>query len=234
MSWAKLRQVIIATEHMETDADALRGGLGLGQGFPDPELKEHSMADITLPLADESYLQLLTPLDEADSLARWLGKIGGRGGYALSIQHPDPASVKARAEARDVGVIRAIDALGYPIVQLHPRDTGILLEVDGIADPDVWFWDDLGQTAEPDAAVDAIVGVEVSVDDPDAMGSIWHELLDLPAGDSPRSVDLGGRELLFRTGGKTPEWTITLRRSGRGGAVPAPDLIPGITFRYVD
>src|SRR5690349_7705499 len=177
-SWARLRQVILATGELEADTKALRTAFRFGEGFHDPELGEVAMADHTFTLADRSYLQLVTALKPEDPLSRWLARIGGRGGYALSIQHPDPAGVKARAEALGVRVIFDREVLGHPIIQLHPKDTVILLEADGITDPDVWFWDDLGEpaAASPDALVDAVVGVEVPVPDPAAMGRLWHEL----------------------------------------------------------
>lgn len=232
-SWAKLRQVILTTNDIETDTAALRSGLSLGIGFHDSELAEHAMADHTFTLADFSYLQLITSLAPQDPLSQWTERIGGRGGYALSIQHPDPACVRARAEARGVGVIRAQSALGYPIVQLHPRDTAILLEADGIADPDVWFWDDLGPDAQPhaDAAVTGIVSVEAGVADPHAMGRLWHELLDLTPGTDPSVVNLGGPELRF-VAGISAHWTITLRLRPGCDAPPA-DVLPGLTLRYV-
>jgi hypothetical protein len=227
-----LRQVIIATSEIEADTKALRSAFRLGEGFHDPELGEVAMADHTFTLADLSYLQLVTALNPDDPLSRWTARIGGRGGYALSIQHPDPAGVKARAEALGVRVIFDREVLGYPIIQLHPKDTVILLEADGIADPDVWFWDDLGEPAapSPDALVDSVVAVEVPVPDPAAMGRRWHELLGLPTGSDPSVVTLGGPELRFTAGANSPQWIIVLRGAG---TLPA-EIIPGVTFSYVN
>jgi hypothetical protein len=232
--WAKLRHVIIATNEIETDTKALRAGLGFGEGFHDPELAEVAMADHTFTLADRSYLQLVTSLDPSDPLGRWTTRIGGRGGYALSIQHPDPAGVKARAEARGIRVIFDREVLGHPIVQLHPKDIVILLEADGITDPDVWFWDDLGDPAEPSpgALVDSVVAVEVEVPDPVALGRLWHELLGLTPSGDPSVVQLGAPQLRFVAGDDCTHWRIVL---GRGGtATPRADLIPGVTFGYVE
>jgi hypothetical protein len=232
--WARLRQVIVATNEIEADTKALRAGFQFGEGFHDPELGEVAMADHTFTLADLSYLQLVTSLNPDDPLGRWTARIGGRGGYALSIQHPDPAGVKARAEALGIRVIFDREVLGYPIVQLHPKDAVILLEADGIADPDVWFWDNLGEQAQPDpgALVDSVVAVGVPVPDPARLGRTWHELLGLTPEGDPSVVRLGGAELRFVNGTNSPQWTIVLRRAGT--ATPRADLIPGVTFSYVD
>jgi hypothetical protein len=232
--WARLRQVIIATNEIEADIKALRAGLGFGEGFHDPELTEIAMADHTFTLADLSYLQLVTSLNPDDPLSRWTTRIGGRGGYALSIQHPDPAGVKARAEARGVRVIFDREALGHPIVQLHPKDTVILLEADGITDPGVWFWDDFGEQAQPSpgALVNSVVAVEVEVPDPVAMGNLWHELLGLTPDVDPSVVRLGSPELRFVSGDNSQHWRIVLGHSESG--TPRADIIPGVTFSYVE
>ncbi|MEV4319125.1 hypothetical protein [Actinocrispum sp. NPDC049592] len=234
-TWARLRQVIVATNEIDADTKALRSAFRLGEGFHDPELAEVAMADHTFTLPDLSYLQLVTSLDPTDALGRWTARIGGRGGYALSIQHPDPAGVKARAQELGVRVIFDREVLGHPIVQLHPKDTVILLEADGIADPDVWFWDGMGEQSQPspDASVDAVVAVQVPVADPRRMGELWHTLLGLTPGADPAVVDMGGPRLRFVTGEDSHHWTITLRRAEDAGEL-RPDVIPGITFEFVD
>ncbi|WP_426563832.1 VOC family protein [Angustibacter sp. McL0619] len=234
-SWARLRQVVIATNEIEADITTLRSAMGFGVGFHDPELLEHGMVDRTFALSDGTYLELVAAVDPQDSLSRWTRKIGGRGGYALSIQHPDVAAVQARALAAGVQVVRAQDAFGFPILQLHPRDTAVLLEADGIADPDVWFWDGVGEDAQPqpEAAIDSILAVEISVENPAKMATLWRELLDLPAGADDATVSLGSAQLRFVEGDDTSRWTIVLRRQA-GGAAPSPDLLPGVTFRFVD
>jgi hypothetical protein len=45
-------------------------------------------------------------------------------------------------------------------------------------------------------------------------------------------VNLGGPELRFVAGPNSSQWTIVLRRAGT--ATPRADLIPGVTFSYVD
>lgn len=234
-SWAKLRQVVIGTTEHAADLKAARDAFGLGEGFADPEVAHMSLADCTLPVAPGRYLEFVAPTDPTISFAKWLAKIGGRGGYVLSVQHPDPHAVKERALARGIRVPIDIEAFGKPVIQIHPKDVGLLLEVDGITDPDVWFWDDVDPGPEPDAAVSDIVGVEVPVADPPAMNALWHELLDLGsptasdqnAGDE---IDLGGIVVKFVPGGPSANWTVILRRAKPSAVDPG---LPGITFRLV-
>jgi len=229
-SWAKLRQVVIGTTDHVGDVAAVREAFGLGAGFADPEVAHMSLVDATLPVAPGRYLEFVAPTDDTISFAKWLSKIGGRGGYVLSVQHPDPAAVKARAEARGIRVPIDVEAFGKPVIQVHPKDVGLLLEVDGITDPSVWFWDDIDPGPEPGAGVDDIICVEVPVDDPAAMTTLWHELLDLGEPANPSEVDLGGITVRFVPGGPSHEWTVILRRANDRAVDPG---LPGVTFRLV-
>jgi hypothetical protein len=228
-SWAKLRQVVIATSTHAADTDAVRAAFGLGQGFDDPELKKINLIDATLPVSAERYLEFCAPATDEGPVASWLGKVGGRGGFVLSVQHPDPDAVRARCITRGVRVPIDDVAFGRTVLQLHPKDVGLVLEIDGIDDPDVWFWDDIDPGPEPGAAVDEIVGVEVPVADPAAMTELWLDILELPAPVETNVLDLGGATVRFVPGGPSADWTVLLRRSGPAGD---PGLA-GITFRLV-
>jgi hypothetical protein len=233
-SWATLRQVVIATTEHDSDLTAVRKAFGLGAGFADPELNDLFMDDATMPVSVDRYLEFVAPTGPEAAVHRWVTKIGGRGGYVLSVQHPDPDAVKARALASGVRVPIDTEALGHRIIQLHPQDVGLLLELDGIADRQAWFWDDINPGPEPDAAVSDIVGVEVPVADPAATTAQWHALLDLGEPGAESVVDLGGCWVRFVPGGPSAEWTVHLRRadSPAGSAVEAPSL-PGIRFELV-
>ena len=229
-SWAKLRQVVLATTEHDADTAAVRTAFGLGSGFADPELAKISLVDATLPVSQQRYLELVGSTDESGPVGRWLAKIGGRGGFVLSVQHPDPDGVRSRAQA--LGVRVPIDelAFGKTVLQLHPKDVGLVLEIDGIANADQWFWDDIDPGPEPTAAVDEILGVEVSVADPAAMNLLWHRLLDLGEPSTDHSIDLGGAYVRFVGGGPSADWTVVLRTASVAAVDPA---LPGITFRLV-
>jgi hypothetical protein len=230
--WAILRQVVIATFEHADDVAAVRAAFGLGEGFGDPELKDLALLDATLPVSRQSYLELIGPENDTAAVTKWLTKIGGRGGYVLSVQHPDPDGVRARAGTLGVRVPIDTTALGHTVIQLHPQDVGLLLEIDGITDPNAWFWDDRDPGPEPDAFVDAIVGVEVPVADPAATNRLWHELLGLASPARADTIDLG-IPVTFVPGGPSANWTVTLRRSAAvGDRADAPQL-PGITFRLI-
>lgn len=231
--WAILRQVVLATADHASDVAAVRAAFGLGEGFGDPELADLALLDATMPVSPKRYLELIGPANDTAVVSRWLTKIGGRGGYVLSVQHPDPDAVRSRAQARGVRVPIDTVALGHTVIQLHPQDVGLLLEIDGIADESAWFWDDVDPGPEPDALIEAIVGVDVPVAEPMATNALWHELLGLGEPESPDTIDLGGIPVRFVPGGPSADWTVSLRRSVGTGERATEPLLPGITFRLV-
>lgn len=229
-SWAKLRQVVIATTEHARDLETVQRAFGLGTGFGDPELKNWALLDATMPVSDERYLEFVGPENDTTPVSAWLAKIGGRGGYVLSVQHPDLDAVRARARELGVGIPVDIEVMGKCIVQLHPKDVGVLLEVDGIDDPQEWFWDDINPGPEPDAGVSDILGVEVKVADPSAMTALWHELLGLGDPVVEHEVQLGGAYVRFTEGGPSADWTVLLRTADARTAAPE---LPGVTFVLV-
>ncbi|WP_426511805.1 hypothetical protein ACPPVO_14925 [Dactylosporangium sp. McL0621] len=227
--WALLRQVVLATSDMAADGRLLREHYGLGPGFADPELAAIGMADDTMALAGGSYLELVAPLTPDVSIARWLAK-RGPGGYALSVQHSDPLAARDRALALGVRVVADQLVMGHPIVQFHPADAGLLLELDGIADRDAWFWDGMGVDPSPHALIDDVVAVDVPAQDPEATVKQWAEILGYePA--AADTIDLGGRTVRFRPAAELPRWTLTLLRSERGPALRDESLL-GVHCRY--
>lgn len=189
-SWAFVRQVVLATATPEADATALRDTYALPHGFTDPELLEHGIADETIPLGPRQYLELIAPASETSPLNAWLGRAGGRAGYGVAVQVPEMAVIRERAQRLGVRIMIDQLAFGHPIMQLHPRDVGILLDLDEAADKDWWFWDEISPGPSDTAVVDAVLAVEVGVTDPERMAALWSELLAV-AQPTATSVDLG-------------------------------------------
>jgi hypothetical protein len=223
--------VIVAAENNAAAGATLRSRLGLGRGFVDPGLETINMDDNTIPVGNETYLEIISPRDRDSSLGRWLAKAGGCGGYMLAIQHPDVAGVRRRAREMGIAEILADVVQGYELAQFSPWELGLIIEVDGIPDPAKWYWDHLGVEAEPGAAVNDIVEVEVAVQDPDSVARTWTTLLDLePSGT--RTANLGERRIRFIEGAGKPRMTsITLRLAGNGPR--ATERLLGLDVHFI-
>src|SRR5690348_15597987 len=205
--WAALRQVGFATLDHAAAVRTATGLLALGPGFGDPLLAAMGLADFTAPVGPDTYVEVLAPATPDHSVARWLRRVGGASGWVLSIQVPSLDGVKERAAAHGVRVAVETEAMGHRIIQLHPLDVGVLLELDEFVPREAWFWDELPGAKAAHAArtskADDIVAVDVAVDAtsdpgaPAALARTWAAIIgiDPPSPPRPPEATAGGAAL---------------------------------------
>jgi hypothetical protein len=219
--WAELRQVGFAALDHAAAVRAATDLLGLGPGFGDPLLAELNLADFTAPIGPDTYVQVLAPTVPEHSVARWLRRVGGASGWVLSTQVPTLDGVKERAAERGVRIAAQAQAMGRDIIQLHPRDVGVLLELDEFLPRKAWFWDGLeAARASGGARVDDIVAVDVSAEDPAAMAETWAAIIGLepPAKTADgAAIAFGSRTIRFvpAAGGRTGIVAVDLHATDR-------------------
>jgi hypothetical protein len=219
--WAELRQVGFAALDHPAAVRTATELLALGPGFGDPLLAALDLADFTAPVGPGTYLEVLAPTTPDHSVARWLSRVGGSSGWVLSVQVPSLDGVKERAAEHGVRIAVETQAMSHDIIQLHPLDAGVLLELDAFLPRDAWFWDDLPAARAAHAArtakADDIVAVEVAVDpaaglrDPVAMAQTWAAII----GTGPPVATAHGAALSF--GHRTIRFVPA--RAGRTGIV---------------
>jgi len=197
-----LRQVIIGAGDVEQASQEMRDAFGLAKGFADPLLEEMNMDDDTFRVGAETHLELVGPLKPEAPIAKWCAKVGGGGGYGLAIQVGDHAPYRARIEQMGVRIIEDMEAYGHGIIQLHPADMGILVELDEIADPSVWFWDDVEAEVSENPVIDDVLAVEISSPDPEAQAQKWATLFDVTVEtvDGTLQIPFGARTVRFVQG----------------------------------
>lgn len=204
-SWARLRQVCFATLDHEAGVQQATKLLDLGPGFADPLLADWNLADFTAPVGPDTYVEVLAPTLADHPVARWLHRAGGSAGWVLSTQVPSLSGVRERAAQHGVRIAVETTALGRNIVQLHPKDAGIMLELDELLPRDAWFWDDMAAAqaahAGRTAKVDDIVAVEIAAADPAPLASVWAAIIGIdppvPAGEGA-DLKFGSRTIRFR------------------------------------
>jgi hypothetical protein len=219
--WAELRQVGFATLDHAAAVRTATELLALGPGFGDPLLAEQGLADFTAPVGPGTYVEVLAPLTPGHPVARWLDKVGGSSGWVLSTQVPSLDGVKERAAEHGVRIAVETQAMGHDIIQLHPLDAGVLLELDPFLPRDAWFWDDLPEAraaqgarttkADDIVAVEVAIGSEAGQRDPAAMARTWAAII----GIEPPVATADGAVLAF--GRRTVRFVPA--RSGRTGIV---------------
>ena len=217
--WAELRQVGFATLDHAAAVRTATDLLALGPGFGDPLLAAVHLADFTAPVGPATYLEVLAPTTPDHPVARWLGRVGGSSGWVLSTQVPSLDGVKERAAEHGVRIAVETQAMGHDIVQLHPLDVGVLLELDAFLPRHAWFWDDLPAAQAAHASrtgqADNIVAVDVAVDTaaggPAAMAQTWAAII----GVEPPVPTADGAALAFSS--RTIRFVPA--RAGRTGIV---------------
>jgi hypothetical protein len=224
--WAELRQVGFATLDHEAAVRTATDLLALGPGFGDPLLAAMGLADFTAPVGPDTYVEVLAPTTPDHSVARWLRRVGGASGWVLSTQVPSLDGVRERAAARGVRIAVETQAMGRTIIQLHPLDVGVLLELDEFLPREAWFWDELPAAKAAHASrtskADDILAVDVAVaagpsgpEAPAAMARTWAAII----GIDPPVTTADGADLAF--GPRTIRFVPA--RNGRTGIV-AVDL----------
>jgi hypothetical protein len=222
--WAELRQVGLATLDHEAAVRTATALLELGPGFGDPLLAGWHLADFTAPIGPDTYLEILAPTTPDHSIARWLGRVGGASGWVLSTQVPSLGGVAERAAERGVRIAAQTQAMGHGIIQLHPLDVGVLLELDEFLPRGAWFWDDLDAAraaqASRTAKVDNIAAVDVAAQDPGSMAATWAAIIGLepptPTADGA-AIAFSSRTVRFvpAAGGRTGIVAVDLHATDR-------------------
>lgn len=230
--WVILRQVIVAAPDDRAVAAEWQDAYGLGEGFADPELEGIGLDDVTLRVGPEAYLQAVAPANSDVPLVRWLERNGGPGGYVLSIQVPDVEARMESAAAAGIDVVLDTVAFDQRIVHLHPKRIGLILELDEIDDPDVWFWDELQPALDTAQQVTDVAGVEMSAPDPDELARLWAAVFDVDVDTSSATptVWLGSRAVRFVPGERVAMSAIELTA---GRAEPSTRTIAGVETRVV-
>jgi hypothetical protein len=213
--WAQLRQVGFAALDHAAAVRTATGLLALGPGFGDPLLAAMHLADFTAPVGPDTYVEVLAPTTPDHPVARWLRRAGGASGWVLSTQVPSLDGVRERAAEHGVRIAVETQAMGHNIVQLHPLDVGVLLELDEFLPREAWFWDELPAAQAAHAArtskADDILAVDVAAGDPAALARTWAAVI----GIDPPAATADGAALAF--GSRTIRFVPA--RDGRTGIV---------------
>jgi hypothetical protein len=239
--WAELRQVVLATLDHPADTARARRLLGLGPGFADPVLADWGLIDDTMPVGPDTYLELVSPTSPDHPLARWLAKVGGSAGYVLSTQVPTLDGVRDCCAELGIGIVADTETDGHPILQLHPKQMGVMLELDAFVPRSGWFWDELPDAevahAHTDTDIVDIRAIEIAAPDPAGLAATWAKVLGLEAvalAGGAWAVPFGDRPIRFvpatgRPGLAAVEVAAADRERGPGRR----ETVCGTEFRFV-
>ncbi len=185
----RLRQLCLVAQDLEPVVDDLAAVLGIEVGYRDPVVGRYGLHNAVLPIGN-SFLEVVSPLRENTTAARYLQRRQGNGGYMVILDTDALPRWRDRMASLGVRIAAATAHGDYQGLQLHPRDTGgALLEInstiggaslDGPYGPAGPHWRHAVRTQR----VQAVASAELQSDDPGRLAARWAEVLQRPVAAS--------------------------------------------------
>lgn len=180
--YLRLRQLCLVAERLDPVVDDLCDVFGVAVCHRDPEVGQFGLHNALMPFGT-SFIEVVAPVRDGTTAARYLQRRGGDGGYMVILD--SDGLERWRRHVAEIGVrIAAPLTLGdYEGMQLHPRDTGgALLEINttlgGAAlDGPYWPAGPHWQSSVRTQRCSAIVGAMLQSDDPAALARRWGQIL---------------------------------------------------------
>jgi hypothetical protein len=181
----RLKQICLVAADLDPVEEDLKAILGLEVAFSDPGLAQFGLRNIMLPIGN-SFLEVVTPIEENTTAGRFLERRGGDGGYMVILQCGDIDKVRERAERLGIRIVWEDASEETAGIQLHPKDLpGALVDIrwnPGDQDP-AGPWAPAGpdwQRARRTDVIRSLVAAEIQCDDPEALAARWAEVTDRP------------------------------------------------------
>jgi len=188
----RLRQVALVAHDLAPAVASLRDALGLGEPFRDPGVEVFGLHNAVLPVGD-TFLEIVSPLRDDCSGARYLQRRGGDGGYMVIVQTDDLSAARRRIATTNTRVVFEVELEDMATIHLHPRDTGgALLSIDAAKPAAEWRWGGPGwRERARTSRCTGLAGVELECNDPADVAARWSALLGRPT----RPLVGGGLEI---------------------------------------
>ena len=193
----RLRQVALMAHKIAPVAGQLEHVFGLKVAFRDPGVGVFGLANVVMPAGGE-FIEVLEPVRDDASGARYLARRGGDAGYMVILQDADAMAHRARLEAMGVRLIAKSRDGRYRYTHFHPGDcAGVLLSIDSVEGDADWReplsdWPPAGEQwrdYESDVTL-GVTAVTLQHRDPQAAAERWGALLDRPVARDGEAFEL--------------------------------------------
>jgi hypothetical protein len=171
----KIRQIALVADNLAAVRTQLFELLGIEEAFVDEAVSQFGLQNIVATIGD-TFLEVVSPVQEGTTAGRLLQRRGGDGGYMVIVQVADCSAAKARLEKVGIRIVWEVDTGRARALHLHPRDVpGALPSLDEMDPPEAWYW--AGPDWEQRAATRAcaITAAELQVDDPISAATRWAQ-----------------------------------------------------------
>jgi hypothetical protein len=212
----RLRQVALVARELEPVKQALLHLLGVDEVFSDEGVGTFGLQNIVIPIGD-TFLEVVSPVQEGTTAGRLLDRRGGDGGYMAIVQVDDLAQEIDRLGHTDIRVVWSVETGKARAAHLHPRDVpGAIASLDQMIPPEEWYWAGPGWQKRSARRATRISGVQIQLADPMAGAEKWAQ-----AYGRDLTLHSGMPALQFEEG----EIRFADIRDGRGDGLAEVDLV---------
>ena len=198
----RIRQLVFVAKERDELAQKICDLFELKETFNDPGIIHFGLENVLIPLND-TFIEIVTPVQENTTAERFLDKRGGDGGYMVILDVDDFEAEKKRVENENISIVWNADRKEEDIharaIHLHPKETGgAILSLDKMIPEDAWLW--AGTNWRKDIStslVDCLTGVILQSDDPDNLCSKWEKALGKTKSSNEVAIELNSSKISF-------------------------------------
>jgi hypothetical protein len=167
---------VIAARDLDAVAGELQNRLGLREPYADPGVAHFGLRNAVFALGD-TFLEVVSPVQEETSAGRLIERRGGDCGYMLMFQIDGLAAARERAQELGIREVFEVSLEDMAEVHVHPSDIGgAIVSLSQPSPPESWRWG--GSEWETRSAPPVITGATLEVPDPGSTAERWRRVLD--------------------------------------------------------
>ena len=175
-----IRQLVIVAKERDKVVENLCDLFQIKVAFHDPGIIHFGLENALLPIGN-TFLEVISPVEENTTAGRFLDRRGGDGGYMVIVQVDDFSLSRKAVENAGIDVVFESEDPQARAVHLHPKQLGgAILSLDYMDPPESWKWAGDNWSEEVDTTlVESISGVQVQSSDPNEMKRKWQSVLSV-------------------------------------------------------
>ena len=175
----RLRQLVFVSKERDRLAKEICDVFDLKEAYNDPGLISFGLKNVLIPLND-TFFEIVMPVQENTTAERFFEKIGGEGGYMIIVDVKNFEQENERVENSEIKIVwngnRQEEGIHARTIHLHPKQVGgAILSLDKMIPEDEWLWAGTNWKEHINKSlVDCISGVILQSSDPNKLCSQWE------------------------------------------------------------
>ena len=175
----RLRQLVFVSKERDRLAKEICDVFDLKEAYNDPGIISFGLENVLIPLND-TFFEIVMPVQENTTAERFFEKIGGEGGYMIIVDVKNFEQENERVENSEIKIVwngnRQEEGIHARTIHLHPKQVGgAILSLDKMIPEDEWLWAGTNWKEHINKSlVDCISGVILQSSDPNKLCSQWE------------------------------------------------------------